>query len=154
MHTIITTSKKIIACVFLGILSINYVHANMCTDADFYLANPNSIPPEVERLQRQRQIMTTRAQGAITMNDVSGASNAMMAIANIDSQIRAEIRRRAIYELQFLRDPRRLSGLWSQNAGVQVHIRPLTNCNWNIVISGRTLHENLSSEEVIARFNR
>lgn len=143
----------ILSIAFL-IQSPAFAQDHSCNDEDFYLANPNSVPHAVRQLQRQREIIELRVQMAIANNQIAIGTQGLQEINNIDARILDEYRKQAIHEIKALRDPRRLAHLWSQYDGVGISITPLTNCNWNISVNGISLHQNISSDAVIARFRR
>jgi hypothetical protein len=56
-----------------------------------------------------------------------------------------------IQELTFGNDPRRLSTIWSEATSLPVRIIPRTDGLFNVVVSGRTLQEGVSSDSLISQ---
>jgi soluble lytic murein transglycosylase-like protein len=141
--------------------------------AEFYLANPESIPYELQQVnqmaQQQAALLTRQRNEAAQLAQVymrsgtqQGIEAAMRLRENIGQfdasllQIQQQVGQKQMYlqgmqglrELATANDPRRLSGVLSQMLGVPVAFQPRPDGKWNRFINGQKVQEGLSLEAV------
>lgn len=141
--------------------------------AEFYLANPQSIPYELQQLQqtaqqqaalltRQRNETAQLAQMYMQSGTAQGIEQAMRmreSIGQIDEsllQLQQQVEQKQIYlqgmqglrELATANDPRRLAGVLSQYMGVPVGIQPRSDGNYNYFVNGKPVKEGVSPSEL------
>ena len=144
--------------------------------AEFYLADPESIPFElqqinqiaqqqIEFLTRQRNEVAQLAQVYLRSGTVQGVDAAMRlrdSIVQIDEnlhQIQHQVGQKQMYlhgmqglrELATANDPRRLAGVLSQYMGTPVGIQPRPDGNYNFFVNGVRVQENVSPGELAQR---
>ncbi len=143
--------------------------------AEFYLANPESIPYEQQQLQqmaqqqaalltRQRNEIAQLAQMYMQSGTSQGIEQAMRmreSIGQIDAsllQLQQQVAQKQTYlqgmqglrELALANDPRRLAGVLSQYMGVPVGIQPRSDGNYNYFVNGQRVKEGVSPSELAA----
>ena len=141
--------------------------------AEFYLANPESIPYEQQQLQqiaqqqaalltRQRNEIAQLAQMYMQSGTSQGIEQAMRmreSIGQIDAsllQLQQHVAQKQTYlqgmqglrELALANDPRRLAGVLSQYMGVPVGIQPRSDGNYNYFVNGQRVKEGVSPSEL------
>lgn len=141
--------------------------------AEFYLANPQSIPYEQQQLQqvaqqqaalltRQRNETAQLAQMYMQSGTSQGIEQAMRmreAIGQIDAsllQLQQQVVQKQTYlqgmqglrELAIANDPRRLSGVLSQYMGAPVGIQPRSDGTYNYFVNGQRVKEGVSPSEL------
>lgn len=141
--------------------------------AEFYLANPESIPYEQQQLQqmaqqqaalltRQRNEIAQLAQMYMQSGTSQGIEQAMRmreSIGQIDAsllQLQQQVAQKQTYlqgmqglrELALANDPRRLAGVLSQYMGVPVGIQPRSDGNYNYFVNGQRVKEGVSPSEL------
>jgi Fe-S cluster assembly iron-binding protein IscA len=141
--------------------------------AESYLANPDSIPFEMQQLnqlaQQQYQMMVQQrnenarlAQIMMQSGTSLGIENAMQmrdAVNQQDLEIvqfQNQIAQKQMYlqgmqglrEFATANDPRRLSGVLSEFMGVPVAIQPRADGTYNYFVNGRRVQEGVSAAQV------
>ena len=141
--------------------------------AEFYLANPQSIPYEQQQLQqvaqqqaalltRQRNETAQLAQMYMQSGTSQGIEQAMRmreSIGQIDAsllQLQQQVVQKQTYlqgmqglrELAIANDPRRLSGVLSQYMGAPVGIQPRSDGTYNYFVNGQRVKEGVSPSEL------
>jgi hypothetical protein len=143
--------------------------------AEFYLADPQSIPFELQQLQqvtqqqtalitRQRNEAAQLAQVYLRSGTQQGIEAAMRlrdTISQADASLvqlqqQAEQKQTYLQGIQGLRelatanDPRRLAGVLTQYMGVPVGIQPRADGNYNYFINGQRVQEGLTPAQLSA----
>jgi hypothetical protein len=118
---------------------------------DFYLANPDEIPYELEQQQQRRAQMVELANMYRQSGMGAEYMNAVIQIRELDNNTTLTLGSAGLMELQNMNDPRRLASVWSLYARVPVGIQPRDNGNWDIIINGRRTAENQTTAEVARR---
>jgi hypothetical protein len=143
------------------------------TMAESYLANPESIPFEMQRInelsQRQMALLTQQrnetarlAQIMMQSGTSTGIQNAMAMRDAINQQdiemlsFQEQVVQKQMYlqgmqglrEFAMARDPRRLSGVLTQFLGVPVAIQPRSDGNYNYFVNGQRLKSGVSAGEI------
>jgi soluble lytic murein transglycosylase-like protein len=126
----------------------NVAAATRKDPADFYLANAQAIPRDMQLALQGRQELVRMAQ----LYQQSGMGLEFM-------QVRAEILKadnnmfylqgmQGLQELEMANDPRRLATVWSEATGVPVGVQPRTDGNYNVFVNGRMTREGISSAQL------
>lgn len=116
--------------------------------AGFYMANPQSIPVEMQRANQMRGEMERLAG----MYQRAGMGNQYMEarakIIEIDNSMTYLQGMQGLQEFQLGNDPRRLGAVWSQYAGVPVGIQPRADGKYNIIVNGQKTKEGISAADI------
>lgn len=143
--------------------------------AEFYLANPESIPFEAQQInqmaQQQAALLTRQRNEAAQLAQVymrSGTAQGIEAamrlrdnIGQIDAsllQIQQQVAQKQTYlqgmqglrELATANDPRRLAGVLSQYMGAPVGIQPRPDGNYNYFVNGKKVQDGVSPAQLAA----
>jgi soluble lytic murein transglycosylase-like protein len=141
--------------------------------AEFYLANPESIPYELQQVnqmaQQQAALLTRQRNEAAQLAQVymrsgtqQGIEAAMRLRENIGQfdasllQIQQQVGQKQAYlqgmqglrELATANDPRRLSGVLTQFMGAPVGIQPRPDGNYNYFLNGVKVRDNISPSQL------
>ena len=141
-----------------------------------WLADPQSIPYEMQRLQtvaqqqaalltQQRNETARLAQIYMQSGTGPGIETAMRmreSLGQIDAglmQLQQQFEQSATYmqgmqgiqEFSVANDPRRLAAVWSQYAGVPIGIQPRSDGKFDIIVNGKRTREGLDRSDVINR---
>lgn len=126
----------------------NVAAATRKDPADFYLANAQAIPRDMQLALQGREELVRMAQ----LYQQSGMGLEFM-------QVRAEILKadnnmfylqgmQGLQELEMANDPRRLATIWSEATGVPVGVQPRTDGKFNVFVNGRVTREGISSAQL------
>jgi hypothetical protein len=143
--------------------------------AEFYLANPESIPYELQQvnqmaqqqsafLTQQRNETAQLAQVYMRSGTQQGIEAAMRLRENIGQldasllQIQQQVGQKQAYlqgmqglrELATANDPRRLSGVLTQFMGTPIGIQPRPDGNYNYFINGKKVRDGVSPAQLAA----
>lgn len=117
--------------------------------SSFYLANPQSIPMEMQRAQQQRGEIERLAG----MYQRSGLGPQFMEarakLMELDNNMTYLHGMQGVQEFSTANDPRRLAAVWSQYAGVPIGIQPRTDGKFNIIVNGKKTKEGVSSSDIV-----
>jgi hypothetical protein len=133
--------------------------------ANFYMANPESIPMDMQVTMQTRQLAVNQRNELARMADIylrsgtsAGIQQAMQLRASIveaDQQIMQANNglmylqgMQGLNEFQLANDPRRLGAVWSQYAGVPVGIQPRSDGKYNIIVNGQRTKEGVSAADI------
>ena len=141
--------------------------------ADFYIANPEAIPFEMQQLQmgaqqqaqmlvQQRNEIAQLAQLMMQSGTSEGIQNAIglrTELGKLDAsllQLQQQTVEKQMYltgmqgirELAAANDPRRLSGVLTAYMGAPVGIQGRSDGTYNLFINGRKVQEGMSSESL------
>ena len=137
--------------------------------AEFYLANPQTIPFELQQLQQvaqQQMSFLTRQRNEAgqlaqvymrsgTAGGIQAADRLRDSIGKIDAgllQLQQQVAEKQTYlqgmqglrELTAANDPRRLAGVLTQYLGAPVGIQPRTDGKYNYFVNGKKVKEGVS----------
>jgi hypothetical protein len=116
--------------------------------SSFYLANPQSIPMDMQRANQMRDEMARLA----TMYQRSGMGaqymEARMKVLELDNNMTYLQGMQGLQEFSLANDPRRLAAVWSQYAGVPVGIQPRSDGTFNIIVNGKKTKEGISASDI------
>lgn len=116
--------------------------------ADFYLANPQAIPRDMQLALRNRQELVRMA----TLFQQAGMGNQFMEvrtkIMELDDNMFYLQGMQGLQEIELANDPRRLSTVWSQATGANVNVVPRTDGKFNLVVNGRVTRDGLDASTV------
>lgn len=116
--------------------------------SDFYLANPQSIPLDMQRAMQQRQEVARLAgmyQRAGMGMQFMEARGKLMELDNGMTYLQGM---QGLQEFTLANDPRRLAAVWSQYAGVPVGIQPRTDGKFDIVVNGRVTKSGVTASDI------
>lgn len=117
--------------------------------SQFYLANPASVPRDLQVAVQQRQDMARMANLYRQAGLGHEYMQAAMQVRAADQQIVQLQGMQGISELTFANDPRRLSAIWSQYAGTPVQVVPRSDGKWDIRVNGQTTQQGKTTDEVV-----
>ena len=142
----------------------------MLTEQDFFLANPEAAPQELQRLEQAAQAnlatltdQRTRAlqvrQLAALKGDVNQVAQADANIGQIDmamTQLRQQVTEKRTYlqgmqglrELATANDPRRLANVLTESLGAPVAFLPRDDGTYSLFVNGRRIKEGMTSQQV------
>ena len=154
-------------------LEVPQTQARNMEMAEFYLANPDSIPYELQQvnqmaqqqsafLTQQRNETAQLAQVYMRSGTQQGIDAAMRLRENIGKldesllQIQQQVGQKQAYlqgmqglrELATANDPRRLSGVLTQFMGTPVGIQPRPDGNYNYFINGKKVQDGVSPAQL------
>lgn len=126
----------------------NVAAATRKDPADFYLANEQAIPRDMQLALQGREELVRMAQ----LYQQSGMGLEFM-------QVRAQIMQadnnmfylqgmQGLQELEMANDPRRLATIWSEATGAPVGVQPRTDGKFNVFVNGRMTREGISSAQL------
>jgi len=156
-------------------LEVPHTQARNMDMAEFYLANPESIPMELQQinqmaqqqaafLTRQRNETAQLAQVYMRSGTQQGIDAAMRLRENIGQldasllQIQQQVGQKQVYlqgmqglrELAAANDPRRLAGVLTQYMGTPVGIQPRPDGKYNYFINGKKVQDGVSPAQLAA----
>jgi hypothetical protein len=156
-------------------LEVPQTQARNMEMAEFYLANPESIPYELQQvnqmaqqqsafLTQQRNETAQLAQVYMRSGTQQGIEAAMRLRENIGQldasllQIQQQVGQKQAYlqgmqglrELATANDPRRLSGVLTQFMGTPIGIQPRPDGNYNYFINGKKVRDGVSPAQLAA----
>ena len=156
-------------------LEVPQTQARNMEMAEFYLANPESIPYELQQvnqmaqqqaafLTQQRNEIAQLAQVYLRSGTQQGIEAAMRLRENIGQldasllQIQQQVGQKQTYlqgmqglrELATANDPRRLSGVLTQFMGTPVGIQPRPDGKYNYFINGKKVQDGVSPAQLAA----
>jgi soluble lytic murein transglycosylase-like protein len=118
------------------------------SEADFYLANPQSIPMDMQRAIQQRgeveRLMNMYRQAGLGPQFMEARAKLM----ELDNGMTYLQGMQGLQEFTLANDPRRLAAVWSQYAGVPIGIQPRTDGKFDIIVNGRKTKEGQTAREV------
>lgn len=118
------------------------------SEADFYLANPQSIPLDMQRAMQQRAEVERLAgmyqRAGMGMQYMEARAKLM----ELDNGMTYLQGMQGLQEFTLANDPRRLAAVWSQYAGVPVGIQPRTDGKFDIVVNGRKTKTGVTASEI------
>ncbi len=145
-----------------------------CTTDDFYKANLASHPPKIADYLSDRQnlltLLTNQRNDLARFAEIyvrSGTNEGIQKfeqlrpqIQEFDKRILKENQRtkeefnrlyteQSYFDVLYLNDPRRLSGILSKITSANIQIQPRQDCKYNILSDGREIENGLSSKELI-----
>jgi hypothetical protein len=116
--------------------------------SEFYLANPQSIPLDMQRAMQQRGEIERLAgmyqRAGMGMQFMETRAKLM----EVDNSMTYLQGMQGLQEFTLANDPRRLAAVWSQYAGVPVGIQPRTDGKFDIVVNGKRTKEGVSASEI------
>lgn len=116
--------------------------------SSFYLANPQSIPMDMQRANQMRDEMARLA----TMYQHAGMGaqymEARAKVLELDNNMTYLQGMQGLQEFSLANDPRRLAAVWSQYAGVPVGIQPRSDGTFNIIVNGKKTKEGISASDI------
>lgn len=118
------------------------------SEADFYLANPQSIPMDMQRAMQQRGEVERLAGMFQRAGMGAQFMEARAKVLELDNGMTYLQGMQGLQEFTLANDPRRLAAVWSQYAGVPIGIQPRTDGKFDIIVNGRKTKEGQSASEI------
>ena len=116
--------------------------------SDFYLANPQSIPLDMQRAMQQRGEVERLAGMYQRAGMGVQFMEARAKLMELDNGMTYLQGMQGLQEFTLANDPRRLASVWSQYAGVPVGIQPRTDGKFDIVVNGRKTKTGVTASEI------
>ena len=116
--------------------------------AEFYLANPQSIPLDMQRAMQQRSEIERLAGMYQRAGMGAQFMEARAKLMELDNGMTYLQGMQGLRELTTANDPRRLSGVLSQYMGVPVGIQPRSDGAYNYFVNGQRVKEGVSPSEL------
>jgi hypothetical protein len=124
------------------------VTAGTTGPSNYYLANPQAIPGDMQRFMRQRDEIARMAG----MYQRSGMGNeftvARQKLQELDENMYYLQGMQGLQEFSLMNDPRRLSAVWSHFAGAPIGIQPRSDGKFDLIINGQRARQGLSAGEI------
>jgi hypothetical protein len=122
--------------------------AEVSGTSKFYLANPQSIPMDMQRAIQQRgeveRLMNMYRQAGLGPQFMEARAKLM----ELDNGMTYLQGMQGLQEFTLANDPRRLAAVWSQYAGVPIGIQPRSDGKFDIIVNGRKTKEGQTAREV------
>jgi len=115
---------------------------------DFYLANPQSIPEDMQRAMQMRDEVARMAGMYQRSGMGQQFTEARMKLLDLDNNMTYLQGMQGMQELILANDPRRLGAVWSRYAGVPVAIQPRSDGRYNIMVNGKVTKEGVTSSDI------
>jgi soluble lytic murein transglycosylase-like protein len=122
--------------------------AEVSGSSQFYLANPQSIPLEMQRAMQQRGEVERLAGMYQRAGMGAQFMEARAKLMELDNGMTYLQGMQGLQEFTLANDPRRLAAVWSQYAGVPIGIQPRTDGKFDIIVNGRKTKEGQSASEI------
>jgi hypothetical protein len=116
--------------------------------SDYYLSTPNAIGEDMRRAMQTREEMARLAGMYQRAGMGAQFMEARAKLLEVDNNMVYLQGMQGLQEFSLANDPRRLSAVWSQYAGVPVGIQPRTDGKFNIIVNGKRTKEGISAENV------
>ena len=116
--------------------------------SQFYLANPQSIPMDMQRAMQQRAEVERLAGMFQRAGMGTQFMEARAKLLEADNSMTYLQGMQGLQEFTLANDPRRLAAVWSQYAGVPVGIQPRTDGKFDIIVNGRKTKEGMSASMI------
>lgn len=117
--------------------------------SNFYLADQRMISRDMQIAMQNRQELARLAG----MYQRAGMGNeftqARLKLLELDNSLAFLQGMQGIQEMALANDPRRLSAVWSQYAGVPIELQPQTDGTYNVFVNGRVTQRGVSSGTII-----
>lgn len=124
------------------------VTAGTTGPSNYYLANPQAIPGDMQRFMRQRDEIARMAG----MYQRAGMGNeftmARQKLQELDENMYYLQGMQGLQEFSLMNDPRRLSAVWSHFAGAPIGIQPRSDGKFDLIINGQRARQGLSAGEI------
>jgi hypothetical protein len=116
--------------------------------SQFYLANPQSIPMDMQRAMQQRAEVERLAGMFQRAGMGAQFMEARAKLMEADNSMTYLQGMQGLQEFTLANDPRRLAAVWSQYAGVPVGIQPRTDGKFDIIVNGRKTKEGMTASAI------
>lgn len=122
--------------------------AQVSEASQFYLANPQSIPLEMQRAMQQRGEIERLAGMYQRAGMGAQFMEARAKLMEVDNGMTYLHGMQGLQEFTLANDPRRLAAVWSQYAGVPVGIQPRSDGKFDILVNGKRTKEGVSASDI------
>lgn len=113
-----------------------------------YLANPESIPMDMQRAMQQRSEVEQLAGMYQRAGMGAQFMEARAKLMELDNGMTYLQGMQGLQEFTLANDPRRLAAVWSQYAGVPIGIQPRTDGKFDIIVNGRRTKEGMTASAI------
>lgn len=113
-----------------------------------YLANPESIPMDMQRAMQQRSEVEQLAGMYQRAGMGAQFMEARAKLMELDNGMTYLQGMQGLQEFTLANDPRRLASVWSQYAGVPIGIQPRTDGKFDIIVNGRRTKEGMTASAI------
>lgn len=113
-----------------------------------YLANPESIPMDMQRAMQQRAEVEQLAGMFQRAGMGAQFMEARAKLMELDNGMTYLQGMQGLQEFTLANDPRRLAAVWSQYAGVPIGIQPRTDGKFDIIVNGRRTKEGMTASAI------
>jgi soluble lytic murein transglycosylase-like protein len=122
--------------------------AQVSEASQFYLANPQAIPLEMQRAMQQRGEIERLA--GMYQRSGMGAQfmEARAKLMEVDNGMTYLHGMQGLQEFTVANDPRRLAAVWSQYAGLPIGIQPRSDGKFDILVNGKRTKEGVSASDI------
>lgn len=122
--------------------------AQVSGTSQFYLANPQSIPLEMQRAMQQRAEIERMAGMYQRAGMGAQFMEARAKLMEVDNGMTYLQGMQGMQEFAIANDPRRMAAVWSQYAGVPIGIQPRSDGKFDILVNGKRTKEGVSASDV------
>jgi hypothetical protein len=116
--------------------------------SDNYLANPRSIPLDMQRALQMRNEVEQLAKMYQRAGLGTQYTQARMKLMELDNSMTYLHGMQGVQEFSLANDPRRLQAVWSQYAGVPVGIQIRDDGKFDILVNGKRAREGMTGAQV------
>jgi len=116
--------------------------------SQFYLANPQAIPLEMQRAMQQRAELAQLANMYQRAGMGLQYMQARAKLMELDNNMIYLQGMQGLQEFAIANDPRRLAAVWSQFVGMPIGIQPRTDGKFNIIVNGTRTMEGVTADVV------
>lgn len=124
------------------------VTAGTTGPSNYYLANPQAIPGDMQRFMRQRDEIARMAG----MYQRAGMGNeftmARQKLQELDENMYYLQGMQGLQEFSLMNDPRRLSAVWSHFAGAPIGIQPRSDGKFDLIINGQRARQGVTADYI------
>lgn len=124
------------------------VTAGTTGPSNYYLANPQAIPGDMQRFMRQRDEVA-RMAGMYQRAGMGAEYNlARQQLQELDENMYYLQGMQGLQEFSLMNDPRRLSAVWSYFAGAPIGVQPRSDGKFDLIINGQRAREGMTANEI------
>jgi hypothetical protein len=125
------------------------VQVEVSGTSEFYRANPQAVTYEMQRAMRQREELSRLAGMYQEAGMGPQFMEARAKLMEMDDSMVYLQGMQGVQDFSFGKDPRRLAAVWSKYAGTPIGIQPRSDGNYDVLVNGRRVKENMDAATVI-----
>ena len=124
------------------------VTAGTTGPSNYYLANPQAIPGDMQRFMRQRDEIA-RMAGMYQRSGMGTEYNlARQQLQELDENMYYLQGMQGLQEFSLMNDPRRLSAVWSHFSGAPIGIQPRSDGKFDLIINGQRARQGVTADYI------